>query len=210
MQDADKNRIISRYNERLTKFGPSIEALASGNEERRNMRFSVLKEIGISKGDSVLDLGCGFGDLYNFLKLQGLRVNYTGIDINPALIDHARKQYADAEFKVLDIQNEDPGKFDYIVSTSCFNLKLLNEDNYGFIENLMKRAYSFAKKGVAIDFLTSYVDFKGNPEEAFYYSPEKVFEISKSITKRVCLRHDYPLFEFCIYMYPDFKGWSEK
>jgi SAM-dependent methyltransferase len=210
MNTKDKSRIIERYNKRLSKLGPVFEALASGTEERRKMRFSILKEIGVSNGDSVLDLGCGFGDLYQYFKDEGIEVKYTGIDINPELIENAKIKFPNAEFRVLDIQQEDPGKFDYVLSTSCFNLKLQGEENYEFVTKLLTSAFQSAKKGVAVDFMTSYVDFKGNAEEAFYYSPEEIFRISKGITKRVSLRHDYPLYEFCMYLFPDFQGWQKK
>lgn len=209
MNETDKKKIIDRYNQRINQIGATFEALASGTEERRNTRFNVLKQVGIETGDSVLDLGCGFGDFYDYLLKRGINTNYTGIDINPLLIEHASKKYPNSNFKVLDIQKEDPGSFDYVVSTSCFNLKLTGFSNYEFIEDIFNKCYKFAKKGVAIDFMTSYVDFKGNANEAFYYEPEKLFKIAKSITKRVSLRHDYPLFEFCIYLYPDFQGWHK-
>lgn len=210
MNKSDKARIIERYDERLKTYGATIEALASGSDDRRKMRFSVLSDIGIRDGDSVLDLGCGFGDLFAYFKEIGLNVRYTGVDINPTIIENAKIRFSEADFRVVDIQEASIEKFDYVVSTSSFNLKLLNEDNYIFIESILDKCYNIATKGVAIDFLSSYVDFQGNPEQAFYYSPEKMFGIAKSITKRVCLRHDYPLFEFCLYMYPDFQGWSKK
>jgi ubiquinone/menaquinone biosynthesis C-methylase UbiE len=209
MKQSEKDRIIDRYNKRIQQYGNNINALASGTEERRNLRFQILTEIGIGESDSVLDLGCGYGDYYGYLKKHFDNFGYTGIDINPNLIEFARERYKNVDFKVMDIQNESPGESDFIVSTSCFNLKLSDTSNYDFIEDIMKSCFRTAKKGVAIDFLTSYVDFKGNEEEAFYYEPEKVFRIAKSISKRVALRHDYPLFEFCIYLYPDFKGWSK-
>lgn len=208
MNEEEKKRINERYNKRIAVHGNNIKALASGTEERRKMRFDVLTEIGIEKNSSVLDLGCGYGDYYQYLQQNQFLCNYTGIDINENLINFARNRFPETNFKVLDIQNENPGDFDFVVSTSCFNLQLSGESNYNFIEDIFRKCYAVAKKGVAIDFLSSYVDFKGNPEEAFYYEPERVFKIAKSITKRVDLRHDYPLFEFCIYLFPDFKGWG--
>lgn len=210
MNEGDKRKINEIYNHRLNKLGHSFDALSSGTEERRAIRFDVLTEIGIKSGDSVLDLGCGFGDYFKYLKDNGILVKYTGIDINPTFINSAIERYPDAEFKVLDIQSEDPGQYDYVVSTSCFNYILDEQNNYEFAGEILKRSYLFAKKGVAIDFTTDYVDFKGLEGTAFYYSPEKMFGIGKKITKRVLLRHDYPLFEFCIYLYPDFKGWTKK
>jgi hypothetical protein len=81
------------------------------------------------------------------------------------------------------------------------------EDNYQFIEKMIETLYTHANKAVAIDFMTSYVDYYGS-EQVFHYSPEKIFSIAKKFTKRVTLRHDYELFEFTIYMYKDFEGWN--
>jgi ubiquinone/menaquinone biosynthesis C-methylase UbiE len=210
MNENDKQRIIERYNERLRKFGVGIDALASGSEERRKIRFQNLLDIGVRSGDHIIDLGCGFGDLLQYCRSENLEIRYTGIDINPNLIEAARKRFPDAEFRVADITADPMENADYVLSTSSFNLKLQHQDNYEFAERIMSSAYKLASKGVAIDFLTSYVDFKGNPEEAFYYEPEKVFSSAKRITKSVTLRHDYPLFEFCVYLFPDFAGWQQK
>lgn len=211
MSTSDKQKIIERYNKRIAQFGNTIEALASGSEDRRKMRFQVLMDCGIQKGDKILDLGCGFGDFYKFLNEQLGEGNfeYVGIDINPIIIEGAKEQLPGVDFRVFDILEERfDERFDYIVSTSSFNLKYSEIDNYTFAEKLLSTCYNTSDKAVAIDFLTEYVDFRSS-EEAFYYSPEKMFTISKGITKRVMLRHDYPLFEFCMYLYKDFKGWAK-
>lgn len=212
MNPKDKNKIIDRYSKRLEKHGATIEALASGKEERRQLRFQILSEIGIQPGDTILDLGCGFGDLIPFLEntLGKDRFQYIGVDINEKLVAVAKQRFPSYHFIVKDILEEPlTEKCDYILSTTCFNLRLEFEDNYEFVEKLLKECYGNARKGIAIDFLSSYVDFRV-VEEAFYYEPEKIFTIAKKMTKRVNLRHDYPLFEFCIYLYPDFKGWQTK
>lgn len=209
MNSNDKKRIIERYNKRLEDHGFSIDSLASGNEERRNERFKILAEIGIQSGDTILDLGCGFGDLQKYLLKNDIKVKYIGIDINEEIIKIAKKENSVLDVRVLDILNENFNEpVDYIVSTSSFNNKLNEESNYDFVDKLLKKCYSIAKKGVAIDFLSSYVDYRVD-DDVFYYEPEQLFSRAKKITKRVCIRHDYKLFEFCLYMYPDFEGWKK-
>lgn len=206
MWEADKRRIIERYNHRLTEHGTSFSALASGSEERRTIRFQVLTEVGIESGDTVLDLGCGFGDFSAFLEKNGVDVDYTGYDINPRLIDAAREKYPTRRFEVRDVLEQDITDFDYVVSSSCFNLCMIGGDNYAFVEKILRVCYEHARKGVSIDFLTSYVDFPS--KEGFHYEPERILAMAKKLTKRVVLRHDYPLFEFNVYLYPDFSGWN--
>jgi SAM-dependent methyltransferase len=205
MKQADKQRIIDRYNTRLAQYGDDPRTLAVGPDERRQIRYQVLCEVGLTSGCSALDVGCGFGDLYGYLCNRRIEVSYAGYDINPKLIQVARGKYQAAQFEVKDIQTDPFPDFDFIVSSSSFNLRLAGADNYAFVEDILRVCYAHAKRGVAVDFLTSYVDFE--TPEAFHYSPERVFSIAKQITKRVCLRHDYPLYEFCIYLYRDFQGW---
>ena len=206
MDEEEKNWIRDRYNERLDSHGNSIEALASGTKERRNIRFQILQEVGITTGDSVLDIGCGFGDFYGYLQDKGLEVDYVGYDINSRIVEAAREKFPGADFKVKDVLEENYPTFDYIVSSSTFNLPLKNHGNYNIVKSLLETTYEHASEGVSIDFLSSYVDYES--EEGFHYKPEKIFSMAKSITKKVQLRHDYPLFEFNIYLYPDFEGWD--
>lgn len=206
----DKTMIQERYKDRLQQFGPGIKALASGTEERRAVRFDVLEEVGIKNGDSVLDVGCGLADFYVHLKSKGINVQYTGIDIVPELVEAARTAHPDLDIQVRDLQEEPfpESSFDYVVSSQVFNLHLGKGKNDALVKDMLGKMYRTARGGVAVDLLTSYVDFK--QDQLHYYQPEEIFSFAKQLTRRVTLRHDYPLFEFCIYLYPSFDGWSKK
>jgi SAM-dependent methyltransferase len=207
VNELDKQRIVARYDERLSEHpDDDTRALAVGADGRHAIALECLVEVGIKSGDSVLDVGCGLGGLYSHMLERGMRCRYTGYDINARLIERARNRHPDAAFDVRDILEEEFPQFDYIVSSSSFNLALEHEDNYSFIERMLRTMHAHAAHGVAVDLMTSYVDFQR--PEAFYYEPEKILSIAKSITKRVTLRHDLPLFQFCVYMYPDFEGWA--
>ena len=207
MDPRDRNRIVDRYNHRLAEFGDDERTLASGPPERRAIRYKVLREAGIESGMSVLDIGCGFGGFYEWLQQQGITVDYTGADLNVALLDIARRRHPDATFVAADWHADDlRRRFDFVVSSSACNLTLDAHDNYEVAATMLARAYAVADRGVAFDFLSSYAEFTG--PDAFHYQPERVFELAKRLTKRVTLRHDYPLFEFCVYLYPDFAGWA--
>lgn len=208
MIEKDKKRIIERYNYRIKKYGANIKGLASGTQERRNLQFKILSQIGNLSNKKVLDLGCGFGDFYLFMKDQGVKFDYIGIDINPYIISKAKKKLKNVKFICGDILENKISKVDYIIAASTFNNSLSEIGNYDYIEEIFNKCYNLSNIGVAIDFLTDYVDYKIN-DEVFYYNPERVFSIAKKITKRVTLRHDYPLFQFCIYIYKDFVGWNK-
>ena len=210
MDSNDKTLIQERYKHRLLQYGPGIKALASGTEERRAIRFEILTDIGIKEGVSVLDVGCGLADYYEHLREKGVNVMYTGIDIVPELIQAARLAHPDLDLQVRDLQ-EDPfsdSSFDYVVCSQVFNFHFGGGKNDTLVRDLMSIMFRTARHGVAIDLLTSYVDFR--QEQLYYFQPEEIFSYAKQLTRRVTLRHDYQLFEFCIYLYPSFDGWSAK
>lgn len=78
-------------------------------------------------GMSVLDIGCATGDLYPALKERYGSVNYTGIDVAPAMIAKAKtllSSVCDATFiegNILDIETLPRGsRFDIVTATGVF------------------------------------------------------------------------------------------
>jgi ubiquinone/menaquinone biosynthesis C-methylase UbiE len=198
------------YQDRINrKVGQdNIEILSSGTSNRRDIRFQVLQEIGIKSGDRILDVGCGLGDFYSYLKGSGIDVDYHGVDISSELINIAQKnlQLKTLEYRDFFKEKFEAHSFDFVICSQVLNLKTPGVNNFELAQEFLTEMYRVARKGVACDFVTSYVDFK--EDYLFYHSPEDILTFSKTLSKRVTLRHDYPAFEFCIYIYPDFVGWK--
>jgi len=200
MKPEEKKETIRRYEERLEKYGASVKTMGWRDREQQNMRFVILSEIGDLTNHSVLDVGCGFGDLYGFLEQKGLHVQYTGYDISSKLIKIAQKRHPEATFEVKDILEESSvNEFDYVVSSGVLNHRL--SDNEGFLGTMITKCFDLCNIGVAINMMSNYVDYKD--ECLYYYSPEKVFTFCKTLTKRVIMRHDYMPYEFTVYLYKD-------
>jgi SAM-dependent methyltransferase len=206
--DDYKNATVAWYRERLAQHGAGIKALSSGTEERRAIRFGVLTGVGIEPGCSVLDVGCGFADYYAYLQEKSCAVAYTGVDLVPEFIEQAKRSFPSLDLQVRDLQKNPvaPASYDYVVCSQTFNLRFGRDSNLPLVAEMMGRMFAAARKGVAIDFVTDHVDFK--EDYLVYHSPEAMFRLAKTLTKRVVLRHDYPLYEFCLYIYPDFQAWG--
>lgn len=209
MDPQDKKIIVSRYQDRIAKFGANIKSLASGTELRRMLRFETLSEIGDLEGAKILDLGCGFGDFYDFLRNKGINVDYYGIDIVPEHIKVASTRYPGVNFELRDLEDYpyENQSFDYVFCSQVFNFNLGNNKNITLVHSILNQIFKISRKGIAVDFLTNYVDYE--EDHLYYFSPEEIFSyIKKHISKCVTLRHDYGLYEFCIYVRPTFRGWS--
>jgi 2-polyprenyl-3-methyl-5-hydroxy-6-metoxy-1,4-benzoquinol methylase len=59
--------IIEHYNELYDKHGYNPASLG-WLKGRQDLRFKIFAEIGELNNSKILDVGCGFGHLVNFLK----------------------------------------------------------------------------------------------------------------------------------------------
>ncbi|MDQ0216264.1 trans-aconitate methyltransferase [Oikeobacillus pervagus] len=72
------------------------------------------------KGESILDLGCGTGDLA--FQISGQGVNITGVDQSSNMIEQAKRKYPDLAFHVCDaIQLQFVEKFDAFFSNATLH-----------------------------------------------------------------------------------------
>jgi SAM-dependent methyltransferase len=198
MLEKDKQEYIRRYEDRYERYGYDPRTLG-WTKGRQKLRFHILTSIGDLQDMSVLDLGCGFADLYDFLRERGWRGEYTGFDIVPKLIAVARQRHPDLQLRKMDILSEPvKEKFDYVFASGVFNAEI-SQDNEGYIFEMLKRMLDISKVGVAADFLSTYVDFRH--QGSFHASPERIFSLAKKLARRVSLRHDYLAFEFCLYLF---------
>lgn len=201
IRENDLRRTVSRYSQRFSKYGHSQEALGWGQKGRQTLRFEVLANYWSFEGKHVVDLGAGFGDLFPMLAPMGIS-SYIGIELTPVLVEHGNLLYSeDPRFELRhgDISTEQSiPDCDIVLISGLFNFKLLESDNYEFIESVLSRSYSAATDGVAANFVTDRVDYE--EELMFYTSPERVLSIGLSLTKRLVLRSDYMPFEFSLFL----------
>ncbi|MGB6464514.1 MAG: class I SAM-dependent methyltransferase [Nitrosotalea sp.] len=197
MKKTISDSILKHYSTLFDTHGVSSKSIGWLNG-RQSIRFSVICQVGDLDNSTILDVGCGFGDLYGYLKHKKIKMMYHGVDINSKFIDIAKKRYSKASFEVRDIQKEKFSRhFDWVVATGITN----HASTYPHLKEILKEMFHICKKGVAIDFISTYVDYKD--KEIFYTSPEKILSFAKELTRRVTLRHDYMPFEFTLYLYKD-------
>jgi Methylase involved in ubiquinone/menaquinone biosynthesis len=199
----DKNEIIKLYNDRYDNYGYSPKTLG-WKKGKQNIRFEILTSLYNFENKSVIDIGCGFGDLNISLREKILNYKYTGIDLTESLIKKAKEIYGDhhVNFQVGDfLEMEFDETFDYAIVSGMFNYKLNEIDNYTYVERVMEKALELSRDGIAFDFLSDKVDYKN--EIGFYYSPEKILSIAYKFSKNIVLRSDYMPFEFSLFVFKD-------
>jgi putative AdoMet-dependent methyltransferase len=89
----------------------------------RDALATTLSAINLTPGQSVLDVGCGTGNLSLLFALAGCSV--TGVDFSPAMLERARQRVPGARFLALDLLgswNPIAGqRFDVVASAYVFH-----------------------------------------------------------------------------------------
>lgn len=200
MHSKDKQKIIARYIERAERYGHGAAAIGEPKERQAFYYYFMLDADGFDTSDSILDVGCGYGDLLDYLILTDWRGRYCGIDINPVLIDAGRVLRPNADLRVHDIQEESLGEtFDW-----CFSCHVITSDTEAMpylehLEAMLTRMWGHARKGVLLNLLSPLADYT-NPIHA-RPSFADVLAIVAKFTNRFALRHDYMPYEFTLQLH---------
>ena len=206
LTNKDENNLKELYENRFKEHGYSPKSLY-WDKSRQDIRFQILTSSFVLNNRSILDVGCGFGDLNKFLhRTIGDTYNYYGIDLYPNFIDTAKNIYnhkqANIRFTQGDFLKFDfKEKFDYVIESGIFNFKLSETNNYDFIEKTMEKSLELCNIGIAFDFLSDAAEYKY--EKSFYSNPLKILDIAYKYSKNLILRNDYMPFEFSIIIFKD-------
>lgn len=183
-----------KYEDRLLEYGDSPEAVAWSAESQRR-RFQELCCIGDMYGSSVLDLGCGLCHLYEHLASRGVE-EYHGVDRVQELILAAYARIGNrfttrfsAQCQDILEYNAPENSVDYVMMSGVFNEGMLGEKEMIL---MAQRAFFWARKGVAFNFLSTQTDCPDN--SLHYYGPLNVYRECLAITRSVRMN--------CCYMAP--------
>jgi hypothetical protein len=203
----DVNRVVQRYQQRIEQHGPTFASLNSGSEEKQAIRQWVHASALQGDRPSILEVGCGLGDFYKYLRRQKRDCAYHGYDIVPEYIAECRREFLLAKFEVRNIFVDGiDGNYDTVVMSQVLNNRYQKSDNMQVMQRALELAFQHTRISVSVDMLSTYVDFR-NPD-LFYYSPEDIFRIAKAIAPRVLIRHDYRAFEFSVQLFhPEAEGY---
>lgn len=187
---------IKRYSARYKKLGRDVKSLGWGDIYQQQYRFDRVLDNIECNNKTILDIGCGFGDLYLFMKSKNVSpIKYIGWDINQDLIDEANRQkYNNCEFLVVNLLNQEIDmKADIVVMLGLLNYDLNNEnDNFEYSKSMIKKAFSNCKDKLVVDFLSINLS-KEYPKEdfIFYHNPSDVLKFALTLTNNVSLLHNY-------------------
>lgn len=164
----------------------------------QRMRFAAFTTLENLEGATILDIGCGLGDLWAFLKTLGVRCEYVGVDVSSAMVERARTKFPDATFEVANVFEWEPGRtFDYVIALGIHNVRVAGAES--LLETMTRRQFELCSRAAHVSLLTD--RYEGFGPRALPWRAEEVLAMALSISKNVTLRHDYLPNDFSVTIY---------
>lgn len=192
------------YDEAYAKGDDRITRVKGGELYRQYYRFSEIVNFldGItSEPFSILDIGCGNGELLHYLNYRGFSGQYTGVDINESLLVEAKEQFPSSQFQNVSLLNsnilsdETIMLHDYVVLSGVFNIDISQDDN--FHKSIIKRMFSLSRRKVVFNAASSHVNYQ---HPAMYHiDPSKLIDwVAREVTKKFELRHHFLPYNYTV------------
>ena len=187
------------YEEALARYGESPKALHWTNYRAMGIRFKELVADLALDGKSILDVGCGMGDLLPFIYAKTTDFKYLGTDINQGFIGIAKKRYEGHEFKLLDpFSQKVPGRFDIVMSSGVMNVNI--PDWLDRRKQMIARLFELAGEAASFNMAGSFKP-PAHDEKIAYANSQEILDFCQTLSSRIVLRNHYSSIDFTISMF---------
>jgi SAM-dependent methyltransferase len=178
------------YTASIKQYGQSPKGVHWNSVHSQQKRFEILLSCIEDERFSLVDAGCGFADLYGYLKENGILFSsYKGLDLSPSMVKIAREKTG-CEVIQCDICRDTLPQADYYICSGAMNI-LSRFDTYLFIRN----CYEACRKGFAFNLLM------GEDDSLVYnhFYPDELQELFDELgaivsIKKGYLKHDFTAF----------------
>ena len=191
------------YSELFDEYGPTAQGLGWGTKGLQHLRFETLTSPWILKGLSILDVGCGVCDLFEFLLPKEIK-SYTGIDFVDSYCAYARSRFPHSIFDLVKADIYSLPEFpicDIALVSGTFNVmdSRSEDENYQRIQSVMSKMHKSTNVGFSINFLNDATTYR--VKSLFYANSETILAIARGISRRVAISHfEFP-FEYTIHVW---------
>jgi len=159
----DKATILHYHRHRMALFGEdSVRRLGWRGEDSQHKRFAAIAAAADFSGRTVLDVGCGCGDLKRFLDRRFTGFSYIGVDLMPGFIQQAQMNYAgvpETWFFERDASAVPLPDVDIVVASGVLGYRSADPT---FHFNLIRKMYRSAREALIFNMLDAAI-FPAHP-----------------------------------------------
>lgn len=167
----------------------SYDFVGWGSKKSQMIRFYQLEKFCNLKNKNILDIGCGRGDLFDYLKKKKIK-SYTGIDMNKEFINFCELKYKNKNVNFLNKNFLDikiKKKYDVVFMSGLLNLPF--DNNFETLEKIILKMFNLSKYCIFFNFLST------NSKKIFvnqnYYDTIKILKLVEKISNNYLLNSNY-------------------
>lgn len=194
--------VKSYFEERFNTHGASPRGVDWNSKASQEIRFDqLLKICDSSTPFSILDYGCGYGALADYLVSKSYHADYYGYDIVEQMIITARKHYTGKHMRTFFADKDRLPICDYVVASGIYNVRFncSFEAWTEYVIGILHHFNDLSRKGFSFNMLTKYSDADHMRTDLYYADPCFMFDYCKTnFSRSIALLHDYPLYDFTI------------
>ncbi len=173
-------------------------ALGWKSPEAQVARFKILSGLGDMNDCSLMDMGCGYGDLRNYLADIYPRLRYFGIEQIPAILNVAIERYSqlpETLFFEGDFSAAELPSVDYIIA--CGALSYRNSDPL-YVFKMIEKLFNNCRRGFGFNLLGKTSDPDGIIAS---YNSAFILDYCNKLTGNVKFIEGYWEDDFTVMMY---------
>jgi SAM-dependent methyltransferase len=174
----------SFYLDSLTSHGETAKGVQWQSTHTQELRFKVLRKLlpeDLSEM-TVVDAGCGFGDLYRYLdRCNSPPGRYIGLDVMAPMVDAARRRTG-CEIRVCNVLEDRLPKADYYLCSGAMN-NLTREETWVFI----RRCFAASGHGFIFNLLKG----TDGPGSYNYQQPRDLLALARELGAESRLEEGY-------------------
>lgn len=199
-----QKKLNEYFSEKLREFGATPKGVDYNGPDAQERRFvQLVKIFDPSQPFSVIDYGCGYGALFDYLNKTGWRFEYYGTDLIEDMVQAGRESHKAHPNAHFTTHVDEVPAADYLIAGAIFNIKL--DEPYEvwqeFVTRTLSHMNSLCTKGFSFNMLTHYSDSERMAQrpDLFFGDPLFFFDYCKrNFSRNVALLHDYDLYDFTI------------
>lgn len=194
------NGVAAYYSSKLALHGATAQGVdwnGPASHELRHKQF--LRLLDGALGASVLDLGCGFGDFFRYLRAEGHQGHFVGYDVAPNMIAEASRLHGDKGGCEWRVGAKPTESADFAIASGIFNVKgeIPIETWADYVHETIDILAHAGTRGFAFNALSLSSDPERRRPNLYYADPAKMLShCLRRYGRSVALLQDYGLFEF--------------
>jgi SAM-dependent methyltransferase len=210
MSIEETRKKLNRYfTEKLETFGATPRGVDYNGAGAQALRFEQLVTvIDPARHFTVIDYGCGYGALFDFLDARGWAFEYYGLDSIEPMVIAAREAHRQCPNAHFTTREGDVPVTDYLLAGAIFNVRLESphDEWRAYTLETLQGMNRLCTKGFAFNMLTIYsdADRMASRPDLYFGDPAFYFDFCRrNFSRNVALLHDYGLYDFTILVRKD-------